>query len=289
MGIRIITDSGSDITQETAGKWGVRVLPLSVRFGEEEFLDDITLTADALYTRMIETGGIPKTSQVPPYVFELAFGEAVKAGDTVICITLSSGMSGCYQSACIAAKKFGDKVTVIDSLNVCASQYALVRYAEGMVRMGKSHREIVQRLVRDVKRLHVISLVDTLEYVHRGGRLSLVKTLAGGVMRIKPIITADEEGKVRVLGKARGQKNAFKMFTQFVEEAGGIDFSLPVCMAYSGLSDENMNLFMQREAALFEGNESSVHRTQFGATVGTYSGPGAFAIGFFHKRIASFS
>ncbi|MDO5475752.1 MAG: DegV family protein [Eubacteriales bacterium] len=289
MGVKIITDSGSDITQDTAKKWGIVVLPLTVRFGEEEFLDDYTLTADGLYTRMIETGEIPKTSQVPPFAYELAFAQAVAEGDTVVCITLSSGMSDCWQSACIAARKFGDKVSVVDSLNVCASQYALVRYAEGMVRMGKSHDEIVHRLERDKKRLHVISLVDTLEYVHRGGRLSLVKTVAGGVLRIKPIITADEEGKVRVLAKARGKKNAYQMFTEFVEEAGGIDFSLPVCMAYSGLSDENMREYMMREAALFEGNENSVHKMQFGATVGTYSGPGAFAIGFFHRRIATFS
>ena len=289
MAIRTMTDSGSDISQATAKRWGIRVFPLPVSFGDEEFLDDVTLTADDLYRRMLDTGEIPRTSRVPPYIYEVAFAEAAAAGDTVICITLSSGMSDCYQSACAAAEKFGDRVSVVDSLNVCASQFALVRYAEGLVRMGKTHAEIVQRLERDKQRLHVISYVDTLEYVYKGGRLSLFQALAGGLLRIKPIITADEEGKVRVLGQASGRKNAYQILTQSVEDAGGIDFTLPVCMSYSGLSDEYMQVYMRQEAGLFEGKENQFHRTRFGPTVGTYSGPGAFAIGFFHKRIASFS
>jgi len=289
MAIRIMTDSGSDISQATAKRWGIHVIALPVRFGNEEFLDDVTLSADGLYRRMIDTGEIPRTSRVPSYIYEMAFAEAVAAGDTVICITLSSGMSDCYQSACAAAEKFGDRVSVVDSLNVCASQFALVRYAEGLSRMGKTHTEIVQRLERDKRRLHVISYVDTLEYIYKGGQLNLLQALAGGILRIKPVITADEEGKVRILGQASGRANAFRIFTQSVEDAGGIDFSLPVCMSYSGLSDENMQEYMRREAALFEGKENRFHRSRFGPTVGTYAGPGAFAIGFFHKRIASFS
>ena len=284
MGIRIITDSGSDIKQKTADKWGITVLPLSVRFGDEEFFDDVSLTADELYTRMINTGELPKTSQVPPYSYEEAFRRAVEAGDSVICICVSSGLSGCYQSACIAAEEFGDKVSVIDSLNVCASQYVLVRYAEGLVRMGKPHEEIVKRLERNKKRVHVIALVDTLEYAYKGGRLSLAAKMAGGLLNVKPIITADETGKVKILGKARGQKKAFHLFTELVEKTGGIDFSKPVCMAYSGLSDANMLEYMAQEASLFEGKEDNVYKMQFGATVGTYSGPDAFAIGYFHKK-----
>ena len=284
MSIRIMTDSGSDIKQKTADKWGITVLPLSVRFGDDEYFDDVTLTADDLYTRMIDTGELPKTSQVPPYSYEEAFRKAVDAGDSVICICVSSGLSGCYQSACIAAEEFGDKVSVIDSLNVCASQYVLVRYAEGLVRMGKTHEEIVQRLEYAKRRVHVIALVDTLDYAYKGGRLSLASKMAGSLLNVKPIITADENGKVKILGKARGQKKAFSLFTELVKKTGGIDFSKPVCMAYSGLSDANMLEYMTQEAPLFEGNENRVYKMQFGATVGTYSGPGAFAIGYFHKK-----
>ncbi len=284
MGIRIITDSGSDIRQETAAKWGITVLPLTVRFGDEEFLDDVTLSADELYRRMGEAGELPKTSQVPPYEYEKAFAQAIENDDTVICITVSSGLSGCYQSAYLAAQNFGGKVSVVDSLSVCASQYVLVRYAEGLVRMGKTHEEIVQRLERNKKRLHVIAQVDTLEYAYKGGRISLAAKVAGGLLKVKPVITADEEGKVKILGKARGQKKGYELMSEMIRNTGGIDFSLPVCLAWSGLSDANMLDYMKDQADLFEGNESSVYRMQFGATVGSYSGPGAFAIGFFHKK-----
>ena len=288
MGIRIITDSGSDIKQETAKDWGIRVLPMPVWFGKEEYLDDVTLTADELYMRMVDTGELPRTKAVAVSDYEKAFADAEEAGDAVICIAMSSGMSACYRNACAAAEKYGEKVAVIDSLNVCASQHALVRYALGMVGTGKTFDEVVHRLERDKKRLHVISLVDTLDYVYMGGRLSFFSRFTGNLLRLKPIITADEDGKVRIITKAQGQKNGFRMFSELVEEAGGIDFSMPVCMHYSGLSDGNMRDFMKQEAALFEGQENHVHVMQFGTTVGTYSGPGAFAIGFFHRRIASF-
>ena len=156
-------------------------------------------------------------------------------------------------------------------------------YAQGLVRLGKPYEEIADRLRRDQRRVHVISLCDTLDYAYKGGRLSLAAKVTGNVLKIKPIITTDEKGKVKVIGKARGEKNAYRLFTSLVEETGGIDFRLPVCMAYSGLTDANMRIYMDQESALFGEQLSRVHLSQIGATVGTYSGPGAFAIGFFHQ------
>ena len=284
MAIRIITDSGSDITQDTADRWGIRVLPLSVRFGEEEYLDDVTLTSDDMYARMIDTGEIPKTSQISPGAYREAFREAVNAGDEVICITISSGMSGCFQSAMIAAEEFGDKVSVIDSLNVCASQYVYVRYARGLVRQGKPKDEIVRRLMRMRKRLHVIALVDSLEYARKGGRVSGAAALAGNIIHIKPIITSGREGKVEVLGTARGMNGAYKLFSKLIDKAGGIDSRFPVCLSYSGLSDAGMREYMEKSAEMFSEFKDRIHFSRIGATVGTYSGPNAIAIGFFDAR-----
>lgn len=288
MAIRIVTDSGSDIGQDVAESWGITVLPLPVSFGKEQYLDGIHMTADAFYTRMIETREIPRTRYVSAYRYYRAFARAVEAGDTVICITTSSGLSGCHRSALAAAQSFGDRVTVVDSLNACASLFVLVRHARTLVQMGKTHEEIVSRLERDKHRLHVISLCDTLEYVKRGGRVSRASALSARLFHTGSIITVDEGGKVRVIGRGTGRYDSFKVFTQLVEEAGGIDFSMPVCMSYSGLTDRKMLDYMKKEAALFEGREKSIHRTRFGATIGTYSGPDAFAIGFFHRRVAAF-
>ena len=281
MSIRIITDSGSDIDQKTAARWGVKVLPLTVRFGDEEFKDGITLSADDMYNRMIENGEIPKTSQVPPFDYEAAFREAVDAGDEVICIALSSGMSGCYQSAVIAAQQFGDKVSVVDSLNVSSSQYVMVRFARALMHMDKSREEIVRRLEQSLKHLHVIALPSTLEYVEKGGRIPKSVAKAGSILNIKPIITSGAEGKVELIGKGRGTASAYKQFTKLVMKTGGINPRLPVCLAYSGVSDAPIHDFMEAQPELFDGLEGNIQFTQIGPTVGTYTGPGAIALGYY--------
>ncbi len=110
MAVRIVTDSASDISQELAKEWGITVLPLKVRFGEEEFLDGVTLSAADFYRKLIETDEIPKTSQISPYEYSREFEEADKAGDELIYFSLSSGVSGSYQSACIAANDYSDNI-----------------------------------------------------------------------------------------------------------------------------------------------------------------------------------
>ena len=110
MSIKIIADSASDISQELAKEWNITVLPLKVRFGEEEFLDGVTLSNREFYERLVETDEIPKTSQITPFDYRSNFEKAVKAGDQVVCFCLSSGVSGSYQSACVAAQEFEGKV-----------------------------------------------------------------------------------------------------------------------------------------------------------------------------------
>ena len=281
MSIKIITDSGSDINRQTAAKWDVRVLPLTVRFGDEEFFDGVTITADAMYDRMVKTGESPKTSQVPPFEYEKAFREAVEAGDDVICITLSSGMSGCWQSAMLAAEQFGGRVSVIDSLNACSSQYVMVYHARAMVRQNLDREEIVRRLEESRCRLHVIALPQTLEYLVKGGRLSKAAGMAGSILGIKPIITAGAEGKVEVLGKARGTSAAYRLFSNLVGKTGGIDTRLPVCISYAGVSDKSMHNFMKQQPDLFSGLEGKLHFSQIGPTIGTHLGPDAIALGYY--------
>ena len=122
MSVRIITDSASDISQELAKELNITVLPLKVRFGEEEFLDGVTLSNRQFYERLIETDEIPKTSQITPFEYRSNFEKAVKAGDQVVCFTLSSGVSGSYQSACVAAQEFEGDVFVVDTQQFCISE-----------------------------------------------------------------------------------------------------------------------------------------------------------------------
>ena len=283
MAIQIMTDSASDISQELAAKWNIRVIPLKIYFGEEEYLDGVTLSNRAFYEKLVETDVPPKTSQIPPYEYEQLFAEAVKAGDEVICFCLSSGVSGSYQSACIAAKDFQDRVTVIDTKQFCISEYIIVQQACRYRDAGLPAKEIVSRIREELKDAHVIAVFNTLEYLKLGGRLSAASAFAGNLLSLKPVLTI-EDGVVKVLGKARGSKNSNNLLMQFVEKTGGIDFEKPVCLAYAGFSDEVLRKYMQDSARLYAGNEEKLQIAKVGATIGTYSGPGAIALAFFTKK-----
>ena len=280
MAVRIITDSASDISQAKAKEWGIEVLPLKVRFGEEEFLDGVTLSPQDFYKKLVETDEIPKTSQITPYDYAKAFKEAEDAGDDLICFTLSSGVSGSYQSACMAAEDFSDRIHVIDTKQFCISQLIIVQWAARLRDQGLSAKEIVDRVSEDLKKAHVIAAFDTLEYLKLGGRISSAAAFAGNILMIKPVLTI-EEGVVKILGKARGSKNKHNMLMEFVKKTGGIDFSKPVCLGYTGFTDEVLKKYVEDSKELYEGNEDSLQYAEVGATIGTYAGPGAIALAYF--------
>jgi len=282
MAIRIITDSASDISQVRAKEWGITVLPLKVRFGEEEFLDGVTLSPKDFYKKLVETDELPKTSQISPFDYGQVFKEAEAAGDELICFCLSSGVSGSYQSACIAAEDFSDKIHVIDTRQFCISEFIIVQRAVWLRDQGKNVKEILDTIEVEMKKAHVIAAFDTLEYLKLGGRISSAAAFAGNVLMIKPVLTI-EEGVVKVIGKARGSKNSHNMLMEFVKNHGGIDFDMPVCIAYAGYTDDVLKKYVEDSKALYEGNEEKIQYAEVGATIGTYSGPGAIALAFFEK------
>lgn len=283
MGIRIITDSASDISQKRAAEWGITVLPLTVRFHEDEYQDGVTLTPHEFYQKLVETDEIPKTSQITPFVYEQEFKKAVEAGDEAVCFCLSSGVSGSYESACVAARQFGDKVAVIDSRQFCVSEYIIVQRAVQLRDEGKSFSQLVEQIREELKDAHVIAVFDTLEYLKLGGRISAAAAAIGGVLSIKPVLTI-EDGQVKILGKARGSRNSGNMLSQFVEKTGGIDFSRPVCLGYAGFDDTVLRKYVEDSAWLYEGHEDALQVAEVGATIGTYSGPGAIAVAFFAAK-----
>ncbi len=282
MAIRIITDSASDISQETAKEWGITVLPINVRFGDDEFLDGVTLSAEEFYHKLIETGEIPKTSQISPYVYEQEFQKADECGDELIYFCISSGVSGCYQSAMLAASDYSDNIHIIDTKQFCISQFIIVNRAVNLRDEGKSCDEIISIIQEEMKKAHVISVFDTLEYLKLGGRLSSAAAFAGTMLTIKPVITI-EDGVVAVIGKARGSKKGQNMLTEFVHKSGGIDFDKPICLAYTGFSKEVLTKYVEDSKALYEGNEDKLQYTVVGATIGTYAGPGAIALAYFSR------
>ncbi|RKM61081.1 DegV family protein [Butyrivibrio sp. CB08] len=282
MAVRIITDSASDISQELAKKWNVTVIPLKVRFGEEEFLDGVTLTGPDFYKKLVETDVIPKTSQIPPYEYSECFKEAVEAGDEVVYFGVSSGVSGSFQNACMSAAEYPGKVFAIDTKQVCIAEYIIVQRAVELREQGLGAAEIADTITKELDKVHVIAVFDTLEYLKLGGRLSSAAAFAGNLLMIKPVITIDE-GIVKVIGKARGSKNSHNMLMEFVKNHGGIDMDRPVCLAYSGFSDEMLKKYVEDSKVLYEGYESKLQYAVVGATIGTYAGPGAIALAYYEK------
>ena len=283
MSVRIITDSASDISQAEANHLGIDVLPLKTIFGQEEFLDGVTLDHVTFYNKLIESDVLPTTSQLSPFDYEQKFREAVEQGDDVVCIALSSKLSGCYQSASIAAEEFPGKIVVVDSRSVAIGERILVQIALKARDEGKSAPEIGALLETHIQKLRLIALVDTLEYLKRGGRVSSAAAFAGTLLGIKPVI-AVEDGAVSILGKARGSKNGNNMLMTLVEKNGGINFDLPFALAYSGLDDSMLQKYISDSASLYEEKADHLPVCTIGSTIGTHVGPGAIAVAFFSNN-----
>ena len=276
MGIRLIVDSTADLTPQVRER--VVVVPLTVHFGEEEFVDGIDLTGAEFYEKLAVSPVLPTTSQASPYAFSAAFGQAVADGEEVIAITVSSRLSSTYQSAVIAAEDYPGSVHVVDSRNIALGSAILTEYALGLVDEGRSAEEIVSLLEAARERIRLMAVVDTLEFLQRGGRLSKTAAIAGGLLSIKPVI-ALVDGEIKVIAKGRGNKQANAMMNQQVRTAG-IDTAMPMMLGYTGTSSDLLECYCSECGDLWpEGTPRSV----VCGVVGTHAGPGAVALAFFAK------
>ena len=274
--IQIVIDSTTDIVDCLKDR--VKTVPLIVSFGNREFLDGIDLSRDDFY-RELESGQLmPRTSQPSPASFEKVFREIHERGEEGIVITVASGLSGTYQSACIAAQDYPE-ITVIDSTSVAVGTGILVEYAIECIDNGMSREEISAELTEKRENICLIAMLDTLEYLKRGGRISKSAAFAGGVLNIKPVISI-KDGEVLILGKARGTKKANNFLVQEIQKKG-VDYSLPILLGYTGTSDRLLNNYIESSRSLWEGRVNALSWSQMGSVVGTHGGPGAVAIAFF--------
>ena len=281
MALRIITDSAADLDEAFARAHGIAVAPLKIIFPDGEYVQGRDLTAVGFYEKLIESTEIPRTSQVAPFEFAQLFEQAVCAGDDVVCITLSSALSGTYESALAAAEGFEGRVFVVDSKSVTIGEHLLVERAVQLREEGLCARELAGALAVERERITVVAALDTLEYLRKGGRISGAVAFAGGMLNIKPVIGL-VDGAVELLGKARGSKQGNNLLRTKVFEAGGIDFTRPVRLGYTGLSDSLLRKYLRDSADLYEGRiEGELPVTHIGAVIGTHAGPGAVAVSFF--------
>lgn len=281
--VKILIDSAADIGCLEAEEMGVTVLPMIVSFGDEEYLDGVNLTPEQFYEKLIESDELPKTSQITPFRFEEAFRAFVEAGDEVVAITISSKLSGTYAGAVQAAEKFRDKVFVVDSLNACVGERLLCEYALRLIGQGKRAKEVAEELTAVRGRVCVMAMLGTLEYLKKGGRISSAVAFAGELLSLKPVV-ALADGEVKLVGKALGSKRGNNLLNRLIEESGGVDFSMPYGVIWSGMDRSTLDKYVRDSAALWKAETETLPAHPLGGTIGTHIGPGAVGVAFFAKE-----
>lgn len=282
MAIKIIADSTSDIDTEEAKELGITIIPMTVTFGEEEFLDGEELSHEEFFEKIQTNPNHPRTSQISPYQFEEAFKKIVDDGDEAIVITLSSKLSGTYQNAVGCAEKYADKIKVVDSVNASLGEKVLCLHALDLVKEGKTLLQIEEELNSSKTKIEHYAIMDNLKFLQKGGRISALTAFFASSLHIKPIISL-KGGVVSIVSKALGMKKAYSLLKGIVEKVGGIDFKRPFTTAFSGLDKSIVEKFISACASLFE-NCKKIPSYCIGPTMGCHIGPGAVGIAFFSKE-----
>ena len=277
MSVRIVIDSTADLKESLQGRFPV--VPLSIQFGDESFIDGVTINHEQFYEKLVNGDVMPSTSQPTPDAFAQVYQQAMDAGDEVVVITVSSSLSGTYQSATIAAMDFpADKIFIVDSQSVAIGAGILAEHALQMIENGMGAAEVAAVLNEEKSKIHLIAVLDTLEYLKKGGRISKTVAFAGGLLNLKPVICI--EGEVKMLGTARGSKQSFSTLDEKIRECGEVDFDRPVLLGYTGNDDSQLRKYLEK-TGIWNGMEPAT--TIIGSTVGTHAGPGAVAVAFFVK------
>lgn len=276
MSVIILTDSTADLP--AADRARVTVLPLTILFGDQAYVDGVDIDTLGFYEKLETSPVVPTTSQASPFAFEEAFREAVDRGDEVVCITCSSKLSGTYQSAVIASEEFPGKVFLVDSRSIALGSSLLVRHALTLRDNGLDARTIAEALLEKRHQIRLIAMLDTLEYLKKGGRISAAVAFAGGLLNVKPMV-ALEDGEIKMAGTARSGKQVWAQLDKLVEAKGGVDTAMPVQVGYTGKEDTRLTQYLHSSALSWE----DAPRTTVGSVVGAHAGPGAVALAFFAR------
>lgn len=277
--IRLVVDSTFDFSSEFISSHNVDVVPLSVQFGAQSYREKIDLTTEQFYQKMAACSELPKTSQPAPQLWLEVFEKAQETKDQLIVMTLSSGLSGTYQSACMAANLCaGIDIEIIDTKNVTIGAQIQALEVLRMIESGLSFEEVVSKARENVSKVRMIALINTLENLIKGGRLSKVEGAVGSLIAIKPFISVDDEGKLVTLSKSRGLRKGISTMVETMKN-DDVDSSKPMVCGYT-YQDETLNQFL---SACDDDRFVPELTSNIGAVVGTHSGANACAAAYFVK------
>ncbi len=271
--VKIVTDSLSDITSDIAQELGITVVPLTVLFGHETFLDRVTMTTDEFYYKLTHDATWPTTTQPTPRDFVDVYNKLAEETDEILVVTLSNKLSGTYESA-LNAKSLVEKecrIEVIDSLTVAMGLGLIVIAVAKAAQAGANLDEIVALVHEAMPRSHLIAYFDTLKYLAKGGRIGKAQGLLGAVLSIKPILTV-KDGEMSPLTRLRSRAAGMDYLYNFV---AGFSHIEELAVEHATTPDEADRL-VERLSSVFP--KERIYRSTISPVVGTYAGPGAMAV-----------
>ncbi len=275
MRIRIITDSMGDVPKKLADELNIRIVPLTVSFGDKTYVDGVDITSDRFFELLTVSPELPKTSQVPPAVFQQVFREELEKYDKIIVINGSSKMSGTHNSARIAAEEFEEgRIEVLDSMLITFAQGFLVIKAARMAKKNASFEEIIAMVLYSRQRIRCLFAVDSLKYLLKGGRLSPLQAIAGTILNVKPILTIID-GELRAIDKMRGMKKALSYMEDY-PESKGLKLDGKIIGINHSTSQDAADTLGKDMKSRYKVKE--VLKAGMGAVVGTHAGPGCVAL-----------
>lgn len=279
MKTKIIVDSSADVRHNIKDQIGT--VPLTIRFGTEEYIDGVTINKEEFYEKLVESDILPTTSQATPFTFSEEYEKVINNGEEAVVITISSKLSGTYQSACIAASDYPEKIYVIDSESAAIGAGILAELGLELANQGLSTKEIYEKLEVEKKNICLVAMLNTLEYLKKGGRISATAAFAGEMFSIKPVITI-KDGEISVLGKARGSKQGNNFLKKQIQ-ANIPDFNKPILLGYTGSNDDLLKKYIKDSADLWGAYKNQLSSELICGVIGTHVGPGAIAVAYFKK------
>jgi DegV family protein with EDD domain len=280
MGIRIVIDSTSDVTDEIIGKYNLKMVPLTVNFENESFLDKVELSSSEFFEKLEKSEKLPTTSQVSPGSFVEAFSEILLEGDQILGIFLASEFSGTYDSARIAKDMIGsENIRIIDSRSVCLGTFSLILEAIRLVNEKKTIDQVVAELEETKEKVVAIAGLDTLKYLEKGGRLSKGQAVVGSILNIKPVIEI-KDGKLAVIEKIRGKNKTIKWIDEWIEK-NNYDLSDKTVLLFHARSYDQLKALRETIEQKYKIKE--IIEQEIGPVIGTHAGPGVLGISFLNK------
>jgi DegV family protein with EDD domain len=275
--IKIVTDSSADIPKSILEELGITVIPLKLHFGDETYVDGVDITVEEFYAKLAASDRLPTTSQPSPADFLDVYKKtATEPGDEIISIHISSAMSGTYQSATLAKQLLEEQIPVhiVDTRYASFGHGMMVVTAARAAREGKSVDEILALIEQKRAKSRIYFIVDTLQYLYKGGRIGKASALFGSLLNIKPILTVDEAGEVAPVDKVRGQKNALNRMVELLQQ----DFGGEAVELYVGHANSPEMAKELRDLIVAKVNAEPKAFIDVGPIIGAHAGPGTLAV-----------